>query len=195
MGMTPQQVEHASQALREMKRCEDMIARFTERDIIGIKLSGDLMLEIGMGGGSGWIYSVGYPEDLRKAMTAALIKWAEDKYLNARDNALRLGVELPPAKGDPKPLFYPNHELTIDMSQFVVIDYTNWKGNRRERSIRPIELFFGINERYHPKKQWLLKAIDLEDHEMEVSETEAKPKTKDFAMSNIHSWKPYIGDR
>lgn len=58
----------------------------------------------------------------------------------------------------------------------VKIDYTNWKGNRREREIIPIEIFFSTTQ-YHKEPQLLLKARDIEDN-----------ITKDFAMKDIHSW-------
>lgn len=59
----------------------------------------------------------------------------------------------------------------------VIVDYTNWKGDRRERLIRPLCITFGNNE-YHKERQWLVKARDLEDNVI-----------KYFALSNIHSWR------
>lgn len=60
----------------------------------------------------------------------------------------------------------------------VIIDYTNWRGERSLRRILPLETFFGLNE-FHPGEQWLLKAIDVEKNVERV-----------FAMKDIHSWKP-----
>lgn len=62
------------------------------------------------------------------------------------------------------------------MNKDVSIDYTNWRGERRVRTIRPIGVSFGHNQ-WHEKPQWLLQALDVEDG-----------KVKTFAMSGIHSW-------
>ena len=58
----------------------------------------------------------------------------------------------------------------------VYIDYTNWRGKRAKRCIRPISIKYGSNE-WHPAKQWLLVATDVEAN-----------KTKEFAMAGIHGW-------
>jgi predicted DNA-binding transcriptional regulator YafY len=60
--------------------------------------------------------------------------------------------------------------------QPVVIDYTNWRGERRDRKVMPLGLHFGTNE-WHPVKQWLLYAIDLETGEERF-----------FAFTNIRDW-------
>lgn len=64
------------------------------------------------------------------------------------------------------------------MNKLVLIDYTNWRGERRTRRIRPTEngLRFTKNQ-FHPTPQWLLTAIDDETGQMRT-----------FAMANIHSW-------
>lgn len=67
---------------------------------------------------------------------------------------------------------------SISLNQEVVIDYTNWKGVRRERVILPLRIEFGSTE-YHPEMQWLLRALDMEDDE----------KEKWFAMKDVHGWK------
>jgi hypothetical protein len=59
----------------------------------------------------------------------------------------------------------------------VEIDYTNWKGVRRIRTVRPIEMWWGMT-RYHLAPQFFVKAIDLETNDR-----------CDFAMQDIHSWK------
>lgn len=59
----------------------------------------------------------------------------------------------------------------------VVIDYTNWKGERRERIITPTLVFWGSTN-YHPEVQWLMNAVDEEKHEQRT-----------FSMSGIHSWR------
>lgn len=62
--------------------------------------------------------------------------------------------------------------------QFVVIDYTNWKGERRERRVCPILICYGAFPPYHAEPQWVLRAIDLESGEW-----------KHFALENIHEWR------
>jgi hypothetical protein len=58
----------------------------------------------------------------------------------------------------------------------VSIDYTNWKGERRERHIMPLMVWFGLSK-YHQGAQWFMKALDLEDGQR-----------KDFAMKDVHRW-------
>ena len=59
----------------------------------------------------------------------------------------------------------------------VIIDYTNWRGERRERKIIPQYIVFGSTE-YHPGQQWLLVAHDIENG-----------ARRTFAMDGIHSWR------
>lgn len=62
-------------------------------------------------------------------------------------------------------------------SQYMVkISYTNWRGQTALREIYPIGFSFGAT-RYHPKKQWLLKAYDID-----------KMEYRQFAMKEIKSW-------
>lgn len=58
----------------------------------------------------------------------------------------------------------------------VWVDYTNYKGERAERFILPIEMFHGSHT-YHPEPQWLLRAFDF-----------IKGGERLFAMKNIHQW-------
>lgn len=60
----------------------------------------------------------------------------------------------------------------------VEIIYTNWRGERGVRHIRPQRMFFGSNH-WHPEEQWLLVAFDLD-----------KQAHRTFALSGIHNWKP-----
>jgi hypothetical protein len=62
----------------------------------------------------------------------------------------------------------------------VIIDYTNWRGERRERRIQPLGIQLTMTP-YHMEKQYILHAIDLED---------ADHTEKGFAMKDIHSWRP-----
>lgn len=59
----------------------------------------------------------------------------------------------------------------------VSIDYTNHRGERRMRKIRPHHIFFGETE-YHPGQQWFVVAYDIE-----------KGAARTFAMSGVHAWK------
>jgi predicted DNA-binding transcriptional regulator YafY len=63
------------------------------------------------------------------------------------------------------------------MNEVVTITYTNWKGVRAERTIKPMQLWFGKTE-FHPTEQWLLNAVDVE-----------KDEQRNFAMADIESWK------
>lgn len=67
------------------------------------------------------------------------------------------------------------------MTQEVTIDYTNWKGVRRLRNIRPIGLYFCANE-WHPKAQWMIEAVDLEYGDVQP--------VKFFPLASVHSWTP-----
>lgn len=62
--------------------------------------------------------------------------------------------------------------------QEVTIDYTNWRGERSMRNIRPLRLVFENNE-WHPVTQWILEAIDLD-----------KGEERSFALADIHAWAP-----
>ena len=58
----------------------------------------------------------------------------------------------------------------------VIIDYTNWKGERGKRTVTPRIWFWGSTN-YHPDNQWLMNAFD-----------EDKQAERTFAMRDIHSW-------
>jgi hypothetical protein len=66
-----------------------------------------------------------------------------------------------------------------DLSQFMVLDYTNWRGVRNTRIILPSgDMRFESNA-WHPKPQWILYATDVSDGNV-----------KGFAVSGIHSIRP-----
>lgn len=68
---------------------------------------------------------------------------------------------------------------TNDIGERIVeIDYTNWRGVRAKRLIRPLRLVWG-NSSFHPEEQWLLEAIDQD-----------KREDRTFALAGIHSWTP-----
>jgi hypothetical protein len=58
----------------------------------------------------------------------------------------------------------------------AVIDYTNWRGERRTRTVLPTHFWYGKTE-YHPVEGQLMTAVDLDSGEMRT-----------FALSGIHSW-------
>lgn len=58
----------------------------------------------------------------------------------------------------------------------VLIDYTNWRGERSIRRVWPLSIRFENNE-WHPDTQWLLEAVDID-----------RATVRTFAMSSIHSW-------
>lgn len=64
-----------------------------------------------------------------------------------------------------------------DLRKRVIIDYTNWRGERGERVISPMYLMFA-KDKWHPTTQWLLQAVDVE-----------KGEHRAFALANIHSWR------
>jgi predicted DNA-binding transcriptional regulator YafY len=62
----------------------------------------------------------------------------------------------------------------------VLIDYTNYKGERALRHVIPINLWHGTTE-HHPHPGWLLQAYAM-DRDGAV---------RDFSMDDIHSWRAY----
>jgi predicted DNA-binding transcriptional regulator YafY len=60
----------------------------------------------------------------------------------------------------------------------VIIDYTNWRGERRTRTINPECIRFASSQ-WHTEEQWLLSASDCDTNE-----------DREFAMKDIHSWEP-----
>lgn len=59
------------------------------------------------------------------------------------------------------------------MADPLTITYTNWRGETATRRIQPIGFFYGETS-WHPKPQWLLRALDV-DRGLE----------RDFAVSGI----------
>lgn len=60
----------------------------------------------------------------------------------------------------------------------VLIDYTNYRGERKRYRVRPVGFDWGTTQ-YHTEPQWLMRALDL-DRQVE----------RTFAMKDVHSWKP-----
>jgi len=58
----------------------------------------------------------------------------------------------------------------------LLIDYTNWRGERRVRRIQPLSIWHGVSE-FHDGEQWFIRALDMDQ--------DGGPM-RDFAMSGIH---------
>jgi len=71
-----------------------------------------------------------------------------------------------------------------EQPQAVLIDFTNWKGERRVRKVLPQRLAFCATL-WHPEAQWMVFAIDLED---------GSKGERGFPLANIHSWQAKRGD-
>lgn len=57
----------------------------------------------------------------------------------------------------------------------LMIDYTNHRGERSWRNIKPLKMFYGTSE-YHHRPQWLLLAQDLD-----------KGAQRTFTLADIHN--------
>lgn len=66
-----------------------------------------------------------------------------------------------------------------DDEQLVLFEYTNHRGETRQRVVRPGQTWFG-STKYHPERQWILSAYDFE-----------KNAYRDFAMKDIKDWKSH----
>jgi predicted DNA-binding transcriptional regulator YafY len=69
-----------------------------------------------------------------------------------------------------------------ESAEDVTILYTNYRGEKGWRKIRPIRIWFGRTE-WHPASQWLLDAWDVE-----------KDTSRSFAIQDIHEWKSMQGE-
>lgn len=65
-----------------------------------------------------------------------------------------------------------------DLLKVVRIDYTNYRGERKEYLILPSVMWYGVTA-YHTQPQWILTAKDV-----------TRDATRDFAVKDIHSWTP-----
>ena len=63
------------------------------------------------------------------------------------------------------------------LSEAVMIDYTNHRGERSVRGVVPISIRFGTSEWHRNEEQWLMRAHDL-----------TRNAEREFAMKDIHSW-------
>ena len=60
----------------------------------------------------------------------------------------------------------------------VKINYTNYKGVTKDRTIIPISVEFKSTP-WHKEETWILDAMDVEKNEK-----------RGFAMKDIHKWQP-----
>jgi hypothetical protein len=73
-------------------------------------------------------------------------------------------------------------EVEANGSRIVIIDYTNWRGERRKRRVYPILGTLRFTETPHHKPaQWVFNALDLERDDQAL---------RTFALANVHSWEP-----
>jgi predicted DNA-binding transcriptional regulator YafY len=64
----------------------------------------------------------------------------------------------------------------LDLSKAIGIVYKNYRGETARRRIVPQRLWFGATK-WHPDKQWLLDAIDVD-----------KRSPRSFALRDIQSY-------
>lgn len=65
---------------------------------------------------------------------------------------------------------------SIEPELLVTIDYTNYRGERGLRQVRPIRIIYSPTE-WHKEAQWLLEAFDT-----------SRGADRLFALKDIHSW-------
>ena len=71
------------------------------------------------------------------------------------------------------PAWRPDQAENIGGDDPVRIGYTNWRGEKGDRNILPLEVWHGATQ-WHPEEQWLLRAFDVE-----------KQAERDFALKDI----------
>ena len=71
------------------------------------------------------------------------------------------------------PAWRPDQAENIGDDEPVRIGYTNWKGEKGDRHIQPLQVWYGATQ-WHPEEQWLLRALDVE-----------KQAERDFALKDI----------
>lgn len=64
-------------------------------------------------------------------------------------------------------------------SRIVIIDYTNWRGERSTREIIPLGRMEFTSNEWHKPPQWLFEAVSPPSGE-----------TRWFALAGVHSWQP-----
>lgn len=74
--------------------------------------------------------------------------------------SLRWTIEVISSPNKPKPVW--ESEATDRL--VCTFQYTNYKGEESRRHVKPLQLFYGSTQ-WHPKKQWILQALDLDKNE------------------------------
>jgi len=64
----------------------------------------------------------------------------------------------------------------IILNRAVRVVYTNWRGETAERTIVPVEIYWGKTE-WHPEEQWLLTVWDVE-----------RNAERCYALKDIKKW-------
>jgi hypothetical protein len=64
-----------------------------------------------------------------------------------------------------------------DTAREIIIDYTNWRGERGLHKIRPTGRCLFEQNQWHPTPQWLLEAVNVDKNE-----------TRLYAIATIHCW-------
>jgi predicted DNA-binding transcriptional regulator YafY len=62
------------------------------------------------------------------------------------------------------------------MEKAVSVTYTNWRGETAQRTIIPMEVYWGKTD-WHPKEQWLLKVWDVD-----------RGAYREYALQDIKKW-------
>jgi hypothetical protein len=62
----------------------------------------------------------------------------------------------------PKIRTWPEGVEPTERTEMILVRYKNWRGETRERHIKPIALVYG-KTKWHQEPQWLVRAIDPED--------------------------------
>lgn len=65
----------------------------------------------------------------------------------------------------------------LQLNHAVKVIYTNWRGETAERTVIPIEIWWGATE-WHPGEQWLLKVWDIE-----------RQSYRHYALKDITQWR------
>ncbi|WP_018500860.1 DUF1653 domain-containing protein [Parafrankia discariae] len=69
--------------------------------------------------------------------------------------------------------------MTSASEPWITLDYTNHRGERKERLVRPERVWHGRTD-WHPEyDQWLLEAFDKDRQDI-----------RNFTLRNIHNWRP-----
>lgn len=79
------------------------------------------------------------------------------------------GCNLPPAR---------ERVPAASWRAWVVIDYTNYRGERAERRVFPDHIWYGSDAHHGDSPQWFLRAYSADRREH-----------RNFALKDIHSWK------